>query len=148
MSYTNLLFHIVIRTKRSEPTVPAAHERDLYMYIFTFIKAYGCRVYRIGGMPDHIHLLISTRATLCLADLMRDMKTATSKFMKSHREDFLMFDGWESEYFACTVGPGQKEAVIEYIRNQKEHHKKTNSRDEVLRLCKENGIDVDERYIT
>ena len=147
MSYTNLLYHIVIRTKRSEPTIPIDHERDLYMYFFTFIKAYDCRIYRIGGMPDHIHLLVSMRSTLCLADFMRDMKTATSKFMKSHKEDFPMFDRWESEYFACTVSPGQKDAVIEYIKNQKEHHKGVNSRDEILRLCRENGIEVEERYI-
>ncbi len=78
---------------------------------------------------------------------MRGMKTATSKFLKQHRGKFPVFDGWESEYFACTVSPGQKESVRLYIQNQKEHHKGVDGREEILKLCREMGIDVDERYI-
>lgn len=147
MSYTNLIYHIVIRTKRSERTLPPDHERDLYMYIFTFARAYNCRVYRIGGMADHVHLLISMSSAIALSDFMRNMKTATSKFMKQHRNDFPMFEGWESEYFACTVSPDLKETTRLYIQNQKEHHKGISCREEILKLCRLSGIDVDERYI-
>lgn len=147
MSYTNLLYYIVIRTKRSERTIPVEHERDLYMYFFTVIKNRNCKVYRIGGMSDHVHLLVSLRADIALSDFMRDIKTVSSKFMKAHRSDFPMFNGWEGEYFACTVSPEGKEQVRSYIANQKEHHKGINGHDEIMRLCKENGIDVDEKYI-
>lgn len=147
MSYTYLLYHIVIRTKRSEPTITEAYERDLYAYIYSFIRGYNCALYRVNGMPDHVHILMSLRPTLALSDFMRDLKTATSKMLKGSKDKFPRFDGWESEYFACTVSQSQKESLRQYIMGQKEHHKRINGRDEIIRLCVENGVPYDERYI-
>ena len=103
MSYTYLLYHIVVRTKRSEPTIRTAHERELYMYIYQFIKAHNSALYRVNGMPDHIHILVSLHPSIAIADFMRDLKTATSKMMKSAKDKYPMFDGWEPEYYASTV---------------------------------------------
>ena len=148
MSYVSLLYHIVLRTKRSVPAISESHERELYLYILMFVRSRDCVLHRIGGMPDHIHLLVSARPTICLSDFMRDLKTATSKFLKANRNTmFPLFDGWESEYYASTVSKENKDSVKQYIMNQKEHHKVTSFRDEFLRLCKENGIEVDERYL-
>ena len=148
MSYVNLLYHIVLRTKRSIPAINEAHERDLYQYIHTFIRSHSCMLHRIGGMPDHVHLLMELHPAIALSDFMRDLKTATSKFMKAHRDmEFPLFDGWESEYYASTVSKDSKDSVKQYIMEQKEHHKVTSFRDEFLRLCKESGIAVDERYL-
>ena len=147
MSYTNTIYHIVIRTKNSQRTIEEAHERDLYAYIYSFITSYHCVLYRVNGMPDHVHILMSLHPTIALSDFMRDMKTATSKFLKSHPEAFPMFDGWGTDYFAITKGVEQKETVRQYIIHQKEHHKKESFHNELLRLCRENNIPVDERYI-
>ena len=147
MSYTCLLYHIVIRTKRSERTISEAHERDLYTYIYDFIKHHGCVLYRINGMPDHVHILLSINSSMALSDFMRDLKTATSKMMKNDREKFPMYDGWGAEYFACTVSLSMKEKVRQYIIDQKEHHKGISFREELKTLCRENGIPFDERYL-
>ena len=147
MSYTSCLYHIVIRTKRSEPTITAAYEREVYAYIFTLIKSYDCIVYRINGMPDQIHILINLHPTRALSDLMRELKVSTSKMMKADRNKFPMFDGWEGEYYATTIGKERLEEVRQYIIGQKEHHKKINTHDELLALCKEHGIEVNEKYL-
>jgi putative transposase len=147
MSYTNIIYHIVIRTKGSRRTIEESHERDLYAYIYTFIKSYHGVLYRVNGMSDHIHILTSLHPTIALSDFMRDLKTATSKFLGSHREAFPMFDGWSDGYFAATKGIEQREMVRQYIIHQKEHHKKESFRDEFLRMCRENQIPIDDKYI-
>ena len=147
MSYTYLLYHIVVRTKRSEPTIRTAHERELYMYIYQFIKAHNSALYRVNGMPDHIHILVSLHPSIAIADFMRDLKTATSKMMKSAKDKYPMFDGWEPEYYASTVSKNDQEKIRQYIINQKDHHKRVNSREELIQLCIENGIPYNEKYI-
>ncbi len=148
MSHVSLIYHIVLRTKRSVPAIHEPHERELYLYIYTFIRSHGCVLHRVGGMPDHIHLLVEIHPTIALSDFMRNLKTATSKFMKAHRDTlFPQFDGWEAEYYASTVSKDNVEAVKRYIMGQKEHHKVSSFRDELLRLCRDNGIEVDERYL-
>jgi len=147
MSYTNLLYHIVIRTKRSERTITTQYERDLYAYIYAIVRSYKCVLYRINGMPDHVHLLVSITPSLALSDFMRVLKTSTSKMLKMHKDKFPMFDGWGAEYFACTLSESLKETVRQYIMNQKEHHKQINTRDEIIKLCNEFGITYNEKYI-
>lgn len=147
MSYTCIRYHIVIRTKDSLRTIDERHERDLYAYIYAFTKVRNCVLYRVGGMPDHIHILMSLHPSVALSDFIRDMKTATSKYMKAHHDKYPMFEGWGNEYYASTLGTGQQETVRQYIIHQKEHHRHETARDELKRLCEENGIPVDERYL-
>lgn len=147
MSYTNLIYHIVIRTKNSQPTIDVSHERDLYAYIYGFAKAKSCILYRINGMPDHVHILISISPVIAISDFMRDLKTMTSKFLKQARDRFPLFQGWEREYYASSVSLTDKEKVRQYIINQKEHHKRVNFHEELVRLCRESGINIDERYL-
>ena len=147
MSYTNNIYHIVVRTKNSLRTIPEDHERELYAYIYNYMKTYNCVLYRVNGMPDHIHILMGLHPTIALADFMRNFKTSTSKFLKSHPESFPMFEGWGTDYFAATKGADKKETVRQYIMRQKEHHKKESSREEILRFCRENNIPIDEKYI-
>ena len=147
MSYTNLLYHIVIRTKRSQRTIDEAYERELYAFILTYVKNRNSVLYRINGMPDHVHILVGLHPSVAISDFMRELKTATSKMMKASRTKFPMFEGWESEYYASTVSRSHQEAVRQYIMCQKEHHKKANLRDELIILCKKNGISFNEEYI-
>lgn len=104
-------------------------------------------MYRIGGMPDHIHLLVQLPATLSLSDFMHDLKLATHQFMRGHAEEFPRFTSWGKSYCALTCSESVKDAVNAYIKNQKAHHQKTNFRDELLALLRENGVEVDMRYL-
>ena len=147
MAYTKLIYHIVLRVHPGTAPIIEASERDLYMYIFGFCKTHNCKLYRINGMPDHIHILVSLHPAIAVASFVHDLKIATNNMMKSSPERFPGFTGWESGYCALTYSDADKERVRQYIINQKEHHKRISARDELKSLLDELGIEYDERYI-
>lgn len=146
MSYRQLLFHIIFRPKNSEAVIPVEHEEALYRYIWGYVKEKGAVLFRIGGMPDHIHLFVELPATICVSDFVRDLKVATHKFMEGEKEKFPHFKGWAKSYCALSYSIHEKEKIVNYIKGQKEHHKKFSFRDEYLALLQENGINVDMNY--
>lgn len=145
MSYTQLLYHIVLRTHKSERTIFEAHERDLYKYILGFNNNHQVVTIRIGGMPDHVHLLVGLPATLPVAKYVQELKISTSKWMKANPA-FPAFAGWTREYGAFTLSLQDKERIADYIRRQKEHHKVRPMADELRELLAEAGIAYDEKY--
>jgi len=145
MSYTQLMYHIVIRTKYSTPSIPNEHSEELYRYIWGFIKNKKSYLYRVNGMPDHIHILVGLHSTLSLADFVRDLKTSTNSWLKSNG-NFPEFRAWGEKYGAFTVFYQGKEGIIEYIKNQRKHHQDESFTDEYRRLINESGIEIDEQY--
>ena len=146
MSYVRLLYHIIFRPRCSEPVISAEHEEMLYRYIWGFAREKGAVLYRIGGMPDHIHLFVQLPATMAVADFVRDMKIASSGYMKEHRKEFPLFDGWAKAYCSLSYSESEKDSVVNYIRNQKAHHSRVSFRDELLAILREQKVDVDMRY--
>lgn len=146
MAYINLLYHIVFRPKNSVSVIPIEKEEMLYRYIWGVIKHKDGVLYRIGGMPDHIHLLVQLPATVAIADFVRDLKTSTSVYLKENKDSFPKFDGWAKSYCALTYSYNEKDTIINYIKNQKEHHKKVSFRDEFLEMLRESGVEVDMKY--
>ena len=147
MAYTKLIYHIVLRTRQGTAPIIEIHERDLYMYIFGYCRNHHCVLYRIGGMPDHIHLLVSLHPTIAVASFVHDLKIATNNFIKACRNYFPNFVSWEQGYCALSCSETDKERVIQYIINQKEHHRKNTVREELIALLKECGVEYDERFI-
>lgn len=145
MSYTQLIYHLVIRTKYSRPVLPNEYSDELYRYIWGFIKNKKSFLYRINGMPDHLHILVGLHPTLSLSDFVKELKTSTNKWLKSN-DRFPDFEAWGEKYAAFTCFYPDKEIVIEYIKNQREHHRKEDFKTEYRRLIRENGIEIDEKY--
>jgi REP element-mobilizing transposase RayT len=145
MSYTTSFYHIVFRTYRSEPSIPVEHERELYAYIYGIAKNLHCQTYRIGGMPDHIHIFVSLPSSLSLASFMQRVKTDTSKWMKGNSH-FPDFRGWGREYAGFSYNLEDKDKVVGYIMRQKEHHRRRSFAEEYRAFLQENGITIDERY--
>lgn len=145
MSYTQLIYHIVIRTYRSERTITESHERDLYNYMYGIARNRNVVVYRIGGMPDHIHLLVGLPSDLSVAKFVQELKSITSVWLKTN-PDFPDFDHWGKEYAAFTYSAKEKDVVINYIKGQKEHHRVMSFTEEYRRLIEEAGLSVSEAY--
>ena len=145
MSYTQLTYHIVLRTHRSERTLFEAHERDLYNYMFGFNRNHDVVTYRIGGMPDHVHLLVGLPAVQAVAKYVQELKIATSKWLRGN-PDFPAFAGWTKEYAAFTVSYEAREAVTQYIRSQKEHHRVVPLEEELRNLLAENHVVYKEEF--
>ena len=145
MSYTNLVYHIVFRTYRSEPTIEESSERELYGYILGYARNQGAKVYRIGGMPDHIHILVSIPAHIAVAEFVRGLKLATHNRLKDDPH-FPRFNGWGEGYAAFTYSIEQIPVVKQYIINQKVHHRTTTFAEEYRKIILEGGANIDEKY--
>ena len=145
MSYYTLYYHIIFRTWRSQSTIPLEHERELYAYTMGIINNMGGKLLRIGGMPDHVHLLVSLPPKKALSDVMRELKQSTSVWLKNNRY-FPHFVKWGEGYAAFTVGRTETERIKQYIINQKSHHVSEQFAEEYRRLIVEHGGVIDERY--
>ena len=77
---------------------------------------------------------------------MRDLKTSTHRYIYEQKDKFPLFDGWGRSYCALSCSIRDKERIVEYIKNQKEHHQKVGFQDELLKLLKDNGVEVDMKY--
>lgn len=145
-SYRQIYYQIVFGTKHRLPTISESHCTELYQYISGIIKNKNCKLYRINGVADHIHILSDLHPTISLADYVKDIKVASSIWMKAHGH-FQKFYAWQEGYGAFTYSIREKDKIINYIRNQKEHHKKETFRNEFQKLLIENGIEFDEKYL-
>ena len=145
MSYVQTLHHIVLRTYRSGQTINIDHERELYGIILSQSERLNAKIYRIGGMPDHVHLLVSLPSTISLSQYVQAVKTFTSKWLKAS-PSFPSWQGWGHEYAAFSCSWRDKDNIVNYIRNQKEHHNKILFQEEYRAFLLENGLTIREEY--
>jgi putative transposase len=146
MSYRQIFYHIVFGTKNREATIAEPHCEELYKYIWGIIKNNKCKLYRINGVEDHIHIFSDLHPSVSLAGYVKDIKVASSIWMKECGK-FPKFIGWQNEYGAFTYSIKEKDIIVNYIKNQKEHHKRESFYDEYKRLLVENRIEFDEKYL-
>ena len=144
-SYRQILYHIIFRTKDSQKTLNLENSEELYKYIWGIIKGKNGVLYRINGMEDHIHILSDLHPSITLADYLRDMKTASSIWLKESGK-FPQFNGWADGYAAFTYSYSDKETVINYIKNQREHHKTITFEEELRKLLTEHGVEINENF--
>jgi len=144
-AYRQILYHIVFRTKASEKTINQEHSADLHKYIWGIIKNKKCFLYRINSMEEHIHILSDLHPSVALADYIKDIKVSSSKWIKESGL-FPNFRGWGIKYCALTYSYKEKNFIINYIKNQREHHKKESFQDEIKRFFKEEGIELEEKW--
>lgn len=120
--------------------------KRVFGYLWGILKEKQCRLYRMNGVDDHLHFLTSLHPTLDLASLVREMKTSSTPWIK--REKLIPdFPGWQDEYAAFTKSHQDVAEVIEYIKNQEEHHRKVPFVEEFKALLRDEGIEFDERYL-
>ena len=145
-THTQLIYHIVYSTYNRERTMVLENKRRLYAFMNGILKNKNCHLYRINGMEDHLHILTHIHPTISLASLVKDIKLASIDFIKSEGI-FPDFNGWQDGYGAYTVSYRDKDQLINYIKNQEEHHKKEDFLDEYKRLLEEHGIEFDPKYL-
>jgi REP element-mobilizing transposase RayT len=144
-SYRQIYYHLVFRTKNSVQSIDEKHKENLYKYIWGIVKNKNCKLYRINGMPDHIHLLTDLHPSISLADFVKEIKVASSIWLKQNNL-FPKFEAWAEGYGAFTISQNEKERVMDYIKNQEEHHKEFSFADEYRNLLKEFDVEIDEKY--
>jgi putative transposase len=145
-SLAQILVHVVFSTKNREPCLDDSTHVVLHAYLGGIIGKLDGHLIAAGSVADHIHLLIAHPRTVAPADLIQDIKTGSSKWLKTHDPRYAAFH-WQTGYGIFSVSPSHRPAVETYLANQAEHHRKVTFQDEYRKLLQKYAITYDERYV-
>ncbi len=134
---------MIFSTKGRAPLITQDIEAELYGYLMNAQKADGNIPIQIGGYDDHVHILFGQSRTVTIAKTVENIKSSSSKWMKSKRPEF----AWQLGYAVFSVDHQGTDGVVAYISSQREHHKVVSFQDEFRKLMEEHGIPIDERYV-
>ena len=144
-TYLSLHYHLVFSTKNREPTIGESWRGRLHDYLGGTIRGLGGYPEGVGGISNHVHLLVGLKATHCLADVLRELKKASSAWV--HAELTMKAFAWQEGYAAFTVSPTSRAAVREYIAHQVEHHRQKGYREELIAMLDQAGVEYDPAYL-
>jgi putative transposase len=144
-TYSQLLLHIVTSTKGRTPWISTAVAARLYPYIGGIVRAEKGVLYEIGGVEDHVHLYLRWRPDRTVSDLMRTVKSRSSKWLHDTFPELSDF-AWQEGYSVFSVSKSQEDALKRYIQGQAEHHETEDFKSELMRTLHAHGVEFDERY--
>ena len=144
-TYSNLSVHLVFSTKDRMPLLTRDVRDHVFPYIGGIVKRRGGTIIAVGGMSDHVHIVARLPANVCVADFVRVVKSNSSKKTNEHVTG--MKFGWQRGYGAFSVSQSTLSAVVQYVRNQEQHHRHRSFQDELKILLTKHGIDLDERFL-
>ena len=145
-THTQLLYHLVFSTKHREPTMVLDQKKRLFAYIHHLLTNKNCHLYRINGVEDHLHILTHVHPFISISSLIKDIKLAADEFIKKENL-FPKIKGWQDGYGEISESYSAKDRLINYIKNQEEHHREVSILDEYKALLKEHEIEFDEKFL-
>ncbi len=145
-TYSQIYIQTVFAVQNREALIHKAWEEELYKYISGVIQNKRQKMLSINGTADHIHFFIGMRPNACLSDLVREVKKSSTEFIKQKKFCPYKFT-WQEGFGAFSYSHGQLSQVINYIDNQKEHHRKQSFKEEYLAFLQEFKIDFSENYL-
>ena len=122
------------------------HRKEFFRYTWGIVRNKDSHLYRINAVEDHVHILTSVHPSVALADFVKDIKVATSVWIKE-KGLFPGFQGWQEGYGGFTASHAEKDSLIEYIKNQQEHHRVKSFVEELREMFVEAGVEFDEKYL-
>lgn len=141
---THLYVHIVFSTKRREPLIDDDFAEELHPFLGGIARDLRCTPHTIGGIPDHVHLLIRQRSDISISDLVRHLKGRSARWANERRAGSLK---WQEGYGAFSVSKSGLAEVVEYINNQKSHHQEMTYKQEFEAFLKRNQIEFDPKEL-
>ncbi len=145
-SLAQIFVHVIFSTKNREPVLDDSIHPELHDYVGGIVKNLGGALLAAGSVADHIHLLISHPRTCAPAELVQEIKTGSSKWLKTRGPRYAAFH-WQSGYGIFSVSPLHRVDVEKYLANQAEHHRVVSFQEEYRKLLRKYGIEFDERYV-
>ena len=145
-TFTHLVTHIVFSTKDREPFIASDISAEMYAYLGGLVRELRGKAHGVNGMADHVHMLIQLSPTIAPSDALRFIKANSSKWVRDKWPRRVSF-AWQLGYGAFSVSKSSIPAVLDYIRNQEQHHRKVTFQEEFIDFLKRHEIEYDERYI-
>lgn len=145
-SLSLVVLHVIFSTKDRRPLLNAGVRKNLFAYLATVARNFGCECYRVGGVEDHVHLAIRFGKEQTIAKLIEELKTSSSKWLKTQGPDLKAF-AWQKGYGIFSVGPADLDAVVRYIDAQEEHHRKQTFQEEFTAFLRKYGFETDDKHL-
>ena len=145
-TFSQIYIQIVFAVKGRESLIDKLWEEDLFKYITGIVQNKQQKMLAINGMPNHIHILIGMKPTCCLSDLVREIKKSSNEFIKEKKITPHQFQ-WQEGFGCFSYSHSALDNVIVYIKNQKEHHKKTTFKEKYISFLKKFEIEYDDKYL-
>ena len=145
-SFTQLTYHVVFATKYRKPWIREHVREELYRYIGGIFRDKKGSILEIGGVADHVHILARRSPTLAVADVIREVKGSSSKWLHEQDDSHRGFE-WQKGYGAFTVSYDRAKTVSNYIRNQEEHHRKMSFQEEYESFLQRHGVEYRVEYL-
>ena len=146
-TYTQFLYQFVFGSKDHLPFISSKNQDILFGYIAGVLKKKSCHSYIVGGASNHIHIITHIHPTVCPAYLIKDIKEASHALILRERSLFQNFSGWQVGYSGFTYHISSKNSLINYVKNQAEHHKTISFKDELIKMLKEHDVDFKDEYL-
>ena len=144
-TYTCLLYHFVFSTKERHPWFTPDIRTRVHPYLGGVIKSFQAVPLAVGGVEDHVHMLVQAHQQSDLAGMMRSTKASSSRWI---RKTFAIQDfGWQNGYGVFTVSASQKARVVRYIEHQEKHHRTRSFQEELELLLKAHEVEYDPKYL-
>jgi REP element-mobilizing transposase RayT len=144
-TFASVTLHIVFSTKGRGTWITEKIETRLHAFMGGIVRDQKGKPLAIGGIEDHVHLLVGWRTDSTIADLVRHVKTRSSRWM---RESIAIREfAWQEGYSVFSVSPSMMPRARQYILTQREHHTSRDFKSELLALLKAHNVDFDERYV-
>jgi REP element-mobilizing transposase RayT len=144
-THTHLLYHLIFATKNRQPLIADVWRARLHEYLGGTVVGLDGTPQGVGGVADHVHLLVGLKPTHCLSDFMRELKKSSSIWVTEQigTAEF----AWQEGYAAFTVSASARDSVRDYIGRQEEHHRRKTFREELVEFLQKSGVAYDERYL-
>ncbi|MES2619397.1 MAG: IS200/IS605 family transposase [Bacteroidota bacterium] len=145
-TYTQLYIQIVFAVQGRQNLISQQHKEELHKYITGIVQKRNHKMLAINSMPDHTHIFVGLKPTQSISDLVRDIKTNSSSFITEKKFVRGKFN-WQEGYGAFSYSHSHIDAVVKYILNQEEHHRKKTFREEYIDFLKKFNVEYDEKYL-
>ena len=145
-TFSQIYIQTVFAVSDRQSLIRPEFKEDLYKYMTGIVKNQGQKLISINGVADHIHILIGLKPAMALADLVREIKADSSKFVNEKRFVRGRFS-WQEGYGAFSYGHSQLNTIIRYIQNQEQHHRRSSFKNEYLTLLRKFDIAFEEKYV-
>ena len=142
-TYFQNVMHVVFSTKERRKIIPPDMKERLWSYTAGICKHQKVFVHAIGGIEDHVHLLLQFPATIAISEAVKTIKANSSGWMSDQIGKF----AWQEGYGAFGVSKSNLATVVEYIQNQEKHHRRMTFEDEFIALLEKHGIEYDPKYV-
>ncbi|MBU8901938.1 MAG: IS200/IS605 family transposase [Victivallales bacterium] len=144
-TFSNILNHIIFSTKDRQNMLSPEIREAVYAYLCGIARAEKCQIIRIGGIENHIHILVSLKPSLATSDFTRKIKTNSSRWIHDNYPKLKDF-AWQPGFSCFSVSESAKISVMNYIENQEKHHERVLFKDELKMFLEKNSIDFDAEY--